>query len=371
MGLFAMALVLVRLIGLEQLALPGAALVSPRDIIMLLAAATIIIGAFVALRQDDARLLLAWSGISQGGYMILGLVSGAPLAVAGSLMHVFSYASYEAGLFMVVFAVIHRTGTADMNKLGGLVTRMPVSFLVLLMGIIGLAGLPPINGFVSKWMIYRGLLDQHLLLYFLVAVIGTLGSVLYCYKLIHNIFLGQLRLEHETVREVPWSMTAPMLLLAAVMFFTGYMPGLVLDWVASVQAWLGIAMPAYHLGGINTAGGNLDMLWLVSFLLIGFGIGAVIFYSGGRARRVHQLDNYAGGHFLSAATRYQYSYNFYPALNRLTGQLYRDSFRWLESGMLSFMQLASSGAQGVYRAVHPAIYLLAVLVLLLFFWVLD
>ena len=288
--------------------------------------------------------------------------------MAGGLSHVFSYATYEAGLFMVVFAVIHRTGTADMNRLGGLVTRMPLSFLVLLMGIIGLAGLPPINGFVSKWMIYRGLLDQGMVLYFLVSVIGTLGSVLYCYKLIHNIFLGQLRLEHHAVREAPWSMTVPMLVLGALMFATGYMPGLVLDWVAPAMAYLGIQPPEYTLGAILTAGADLDMLWLVTFMLIGFGIGAVIFYSAGRAQRVHQLNNYAGGHFLTADTRYQYSYNFYPALYRLIGPLYRNSFQWLESGVLSLMNFVSAGAQGIYRSVHPSLYLLAVVVLVSLFW---
>lgn len=370
MGLFAMALVLVKLVGFEYLAgVSGPqAWVTPQDVMLLASAATVIIGAYVALRQDDARLLLAWSGISQGGYMMLGLFSGAPLALAGGLSHVFSYATYEAGLFMVVFAVIHRTGTADMNRLGGLVTRMPLSFLVLLMGIIGLAGLPPINGFVSKWMIYRGLLDEGMVFYFMVAVIGTLGSVLYCYKLIHNIFLGQLRLEHEAVREAPWSMTVPMLILGALMFATGYMPGIVLDWVAPVMAYLGVQPPEYTLGAIMTAGADLDMLWLVSFMLVGFGIGAVIFYSAGRAQRVHQLDNYAGGHFLTADTRYQYSYNFYPALNRLIGPLYRNSFQWLESGVLSLMNFISAGAQGIYRSVHPSLYLLAAVVLVSLFW---
>ncbi|MEZ5541877.1 MAG: proton-conducting transporter membrane subunit [Pseudomonadota bacterium] len=370
MGLFAMALVLVRLIGFERLAGVGgpSAWITPQDVMLFISAATILVGAYVALRQDDARLLLAWSGISQGGYMMLGLFSGAPLAVAGGLSHLFSYATYEAGLFLTVFAVMHRTGTADLNKLGGLVTRMPLSFLVLLMGIIGLAGLPPINGFVSKWMIYRGLLDARMVFSFMIAVLGTLGSVLYCYKLIHNIFLGQLRLEHETVREAPWSMTLPMLVLGGLMFATGYMPGIVLDWVAPVMGYLGLQAPAYSLGAIHTAGADLDMLWLVTFMLAGFGVGAVIFYSAGRAQRVHQLDNYAGGHFLTADTRYQYSYNFYPALYRLIGPLYRDSFQWLESAVLSLLNFVSAGAQGIYRSVHPALYLLAVVVLVSLAW---
>jgi NADH-quinone oxidoreductase subunit M len=336
-----------------------------------IAAFTIILPTFTALRQTDARRLLAWHGIGQGGYMLLGVVIGDALGSAGGLMHVFNHATYQAALFFSVTAVVYRTGTGNLDRLGGLVTRMPIAFVTMLIGIIGLAGLPPMNGFVSKWLIYRSLINEGYPLLFLAAVIGTLGTILSVYKLIHNMFLGQLRLEHQQVREAPWSMTVPMLLLSAVVFVTGYLPGLVFDWIAPVQAALGLPPLVYHLGGVTTAGGNLDMRWLVSFMLVGFGIGALIFYAGGRARRVHQLDNYAGGHFLTAETRYQYSANFYPALHRLIGPLYRGSFQWLESGLVSMLELVSAGAQGIYRSVHPALYLLAVLVSVLFFWVVN
>ena len=85
----------------------------------------------------------------------------------------------------------------------------------MLVGIIGLAGMPPMNGFVSKWMVYRALMLEGYPLLFIASIIGTLGTILSVYKLIHNMFLGQLRLEHQQVREVPWSMAAPMMLLAA------------------------------------------------------------------------------------------------------------------------------------------------------------
>jgi hypothetical protein len=143
----------------------------------------------------------------------------------------------------------------------------------------------------------------------------------------------------------------------------------VLERIAPVLAWLGLPVPVFTLGAIHTGSGDLDMLWLVSFMLVGFGIGAVIFYGlGNRAQRVHQLDNYAGGHFLTAETRYQYSNNFYPALARLIGPLYRDSFQWLESALVSLLQFASAGAQGIYRSVHPSLYLLATVVLVLLAW---
>jgi formate hydrogenlyase subunit 3/multisubunit Na+/H+ antiporter MnhD subunit len=155
MGLFAIVVVLVQLIGIARLdgmAVPFTFL-SANGLLAWIAAFTIIFPTFTALKQNDARMLLAWHGIGQGGYMLMGLAVGSAMGSAGGLMHVFNHATYQAALFMSVFAVVHRTGTADLNKLGGLFTRMPLSFLVMLFGIIGLAGLPPMNGFVSKWLI--------------------------------------------------------------------------------------------------------------------------------------------------------------------------------------------------------------------------
>jgi NADH-quinone oxidoreductase subunit M len=236
---------------------------------------------------------------------------------------------------------------------------MPLSFLTLLVGIIGLAGLPPMNGFVSKWMVYRALVSEGMPLLFIAAVLGTFGTILSVYKLIHNMFLGQLRLEHEHVNEAPWSMMLPMLLLCVVIMATGMMPGLVLEVVAAAQRTIGLPEVPYILGGVASAQGSLDMLWVSGILFAGLAIGAVLFYgAGGRARRVHQLDNYAGGHFLTADVRYQYSDNFYAGLMHRIGPLYRSSFQWIESALISGVETAGMAMQGFYRQVQPAMWVL-------------
>lgn len=268
MGLFAILLVLVKLFGIvniDSLKIPFT-LIDARDLLAWIAVFTIILPTFTAMKQNDARHLLAWHGIGQGGYMLLGVVVADAMGGAGGLLHVFNHATYQAALFMAVTAVIHRTGTSDLNKLGGLVVRMPLSFMVLLVGIIGLAGLPPMNGFVSKWLVYRSLLNEGMPLLFLAAVIGTLGTILSVYKLIHNIFLGQLRIEHEQVKEAPWSMMIPMLILAAIIFITGLFPGIPLAWVASVQEVIGLPATDYTLGGVESVSGSLDMIWVIGVL---------------------------------------------------------------------------------------------------------
>lgn len=360
-GLYAIIVVIIQGMGvlsLRDLAVPFTFL-DGQLVIAWIAAATMIIPTYAALKQNDARYLLAWHGIGQGGYMLLGLVVGSPLAVAGGLLHVFNYAITQLPLLMVVFAVMYRTGTADLNKLGGLVARMPLSFLVLLFGIVSLAGLPPMSGFVSKWMIYRSLITEGMPLLFVAAVIATLGTILSVYKLIHNMFLGQLRVEHVDVREVPPSMLIPMLAMAAILFIYGFMPGLALQWIAAVQEALGLAPVSYILGGIDDPKGGLDMLWLVGILFAGTAVSALIFYGlAGRSRRVHQLDNYAGGHFLTAETRYQYSDNFYAGAMQLIGSWYRGSFEAMEKGIAEGVGLVAHGMEGVYRAAQPALLML-------------
>ena len=362
MGLYAIIVVLVVMVGiarLVQMEVPYTFLTS-RDLLAWIAALTVILPTYTALQQHDARYLLAWHGIGQGGYMVLGLVVGNSLGTAGGLLHVFNYAITQAALLMAVFAVMHRTGTADLNKMGGLVTRMPLSFLVLLFGIISLAGIPPMAGFVSKWLVYRSLLAEGMPFLFVAAVIGTLGTILSVYKLLHNMFLGQLRLEHEKIREVPLTMLMPMLALSVVIFLAGFMPGLFLGWIAAIQAQLGLPVIDYHLGGINDPQGSLDMIWIVSVLMAGIGVGALVFFGlGGRAKRVHQLDNYAGGHFLYAENRYQYSDNFYAGLMNLIGSWYRGSFAWLEGAVAASVDIVAYSVGGLYRFAQPTLFLLA------------
>jgi formate hydrogenlyase subunit 3/multisubunit Na+/H+ antiporter MnhD subunit len=368
MGLYAIILVFVGGVGVARLTAMEVpySFLSSRDLIAWIAALTVILPTYTALQQHDARYLLAWHGIGQGGYMLLGLMVGNAVGSAGGLLHVFNYAITQAALLMAVFAVLHRTGTSDLNKLGGLVTRMPLTFLVLLFGIISLAGLPPMAGFVSKWMVYRSLLTEGMPLLFVAAVIGTLGTILSVYKLIHNIFLGQLRLEHVEVREAPLSMLIPMLGLAALIFLVGTVPGPALSWVAEVQKSLGLPPVPFILGGVEDARGGLDMLWIVGILMAGFGVGALVFFGlGGRSKRVHQLDNYAGGHFLTAENRYQYSDNFYAGVMHLIGPWYRATFLWLEGALASGVETFSFAMNGLYRVVQPNLLILATAVAVL------
>jgi NADH-quinone oxidoreductase subunit M len=129
---------------------------------------------------------------------------------------------------------------------------------------------------------------------------------------------------------------------------------------------LGFPVLAHNLGGVESSNGGLDMIWVVSVLLAGFGIATLIFLLGGKSKRVHQLDNYAGGHFLTADTRYQYSDNFYPGLMHLIGPWYRSSFKQLERAITATMEFLSAAVGSFHRHGHPSFYLLTLVVVVLF-----
>jgi NADH-quinone oxidoreductase subunit M len=233
------------------------------------------------------------------------------------------------------------------------------------MGIIGLAGLPPMNGFVSKWLIYKSLLDANMPLLLVAASISTLGTILSVYKLIHNIFLGQLRKEHYTIKEAPASMILPMLLLVITAFIFGFMPGLSLELVDKAQLALGYELLPHHIGGVNWATGNLNMLLVTGVFFYGVTIGAIIFIFFGNKRHItHQWNNYAGGHFLFANIPYHYSHNFYPGLMRVIGSWYRGHIVQIEQGLINLVNTLAGAFHSLYR-IGSSLYLLILLVITL------
>ncbi len=268
-------------------------------------AVTILFAALRALLENDSKRILAWSTVGQGGYMFFGIAAGTAAVVAGGtvgaigmaggMFHVLNQCMYKGLLFFVAGAIEYRTrGTRDINDLGGLVKKMPVTFIAALLGTCGLIGLPLTNGFVSKWLIYKALiLGQHPFLAF-AAFLGTWGSVLYGYKFIHNIFLGQLPEKYEDVKEVPFSMQLPMIVLSAGIILFGILPGIPLTVVNAIGTSFGLQPldiciwgTAADTGALNTI--NIFFAILVAGLVV-WAVSKVARKEAG-VRRVAQHDS--------------------------------------------------------------------------------
>jgi NADH-quinone oxidoreductase subunit M len=307
-------------------------------------AISIIIGTFIALLQHDGKKLLAWHGIGQGGYMILGIALGSSLGVAGGIFHTLNYAICTVLLFFVVGAVQYRTGgITDLNRLGGLAKRMPITFIGGLLGVSGFIGIPLTNSFVSKWLIYKALIiDSHPFLAF-AALIGTWGTILSVFKFLHNIFLGQLSEEHKDVKEVPLTMQIPMLFFGGLVLLFGVFPGIPLRAVGLIETYFSIDPIRSTLFGVPKAVGELNMINIFAAV---FAAGLAVygvFSLARRSRRVTQYDNYAAGAPVPVG-QYQHSVRFYDQADRIIRPYLRDRvddfYGWIATQSTAFFEQA-------------------------------
>ena len=236
---------------------------------------TIIIAVMMALVQHDLRRLLAFHSISQVGYMVLGFGTGSAIGVAAGLFHMLNNTLYKSGLFLSGGAVAERKGTFDLEKLGGLAKFMPLVFCCALIFSLSISGLPPFNGFVSKWLLYSSVLaglstaqSLGLRMIFIFALAAAMfGSILTLasfIKFIHCVFLGQ---DHSggthPVEDAPWSMKLPLVVLSGFCVLLGLMPSLFLKGV--FEPWMGRQV------SFITGWGSVGVLMVLSLaLIIGF-----------------------------------------------------------------------------------------------------
>ena len=255
-------------------------------VLVVIATVTMIVGVMYALVQTDLKRMLAFSTVSQIGYMLLGIAIGTPLGIMAGLLHCLNHGFFKGGLFLNAGAVQHAAGTRDMNRLGGLAGKMPRTTLCWLVGVGNMAGIPLMSGFVSKWMIYTAALQAGWAIPAAAAWMVSLGTVFLCVKATSAVFLGPTtaatREAHEVSLPTQWAMglmavggvvlgLAPQ--IPFVWFFHPMLAALGLD--ASIRvSWLGMMAGA---GTFSTVGG---LVLAVASILFGAAIFALARISG-------------------------------------------------------------------------------------------
>lgn len=217
-------------------------------VLLWVGAITALLGNLMAVFQEDAKRLLAYSSIGQMGYALFGLALMNHLGWLMTLMFVINHFIYKSMLFLAVGGVAKRTGTRQMYQMGGLIKLMPLSFIAVLIGIIAMSGVPPLSGFGGRWIAYNALMDSDTRL--AVAVLFLAGPIafLYLFRLIHTIFMGQLKDELRRVREAPFWILLPQMLFVVLLLAFALVPGLALQ---EVDHYLRAFFP--H-GGLEWAG---------------------------------------------------------------------------------------------------------------------
>jgi len=275
--------------------------------------------------------------------MILGVGVATSLGIAGGIFHILNYAICVATLFFVAGAIEYRTGgVRDLNELGGLIKKMPVTFIAGLAGISGLIGIPLTNGFISKWLIYKALIVGNYPFLAFAALIGTWGTILYGYKFLHNIFLGQLPEKYRDVKEVPWTMQLPMILLTLAIILFGILPGIPLKVISRIESSFGIEAISISYFGMPQEIGELNTINILATVLVAGGVVYLLFSLSAKSRKVSQEDSYAAGSFVPEE-KYQYSVRFYDQVYRIIGPYLRDVvddfYYWLARKSKDFFQV--------------------------------
>lgn len=183
-------------------------------IMMTIGAITILLAVMMALIQKDFKRLLSYHAISQVGYMILGIGTALPVGIVGGLFHMINHAMYKSCLFLTGGSVEKQTGTTDLNKLGGLGRKMPITFICFLVAAAAISGVPPFNGFFSKELIFDGALESGAIFY-IAAVLGAFFTAASFLKLGHTVFLGKQTTQTKKVKESSWPMLLPMTIIAS------------------------------------------------------------------------------------------------------------------------------------------------------------
>jgi len=191
-------------------------------IIAVIGLATILLAAIIAIAQTDIKKVLAYSTVSQLGYMFLGLGVG---AYTGAFFHVITHAFFKALLFLCAGSVIHAvSGEQDMRNMGGLRKKLPVTFITMLIGTIAISGIPPFSGFFSKDEILAHVYTYSKPMYVL-GVIGSMFTAFYMFRLLYLTFFGKFRGTHEQehhLHESPSLMTIPLIILAILSIVGGF-----------------------------------------------------------------------------------------------------------------------------------------------------
>jgi NADH:ubiquinone oxidoreductase subunit 5 (subunit L)/multisubunit Na+/H+ antiporter MnhA subunit len=253
------------------------------ETLMWVGTVTMAVGVMYAMVQTDLKRMLAFSTVSQIGYMMMGLGIGTPLAITAGLLHCLNHGFFKGGLFLTAGSVQHAAGTRDMNQLGGLAGRMPQTTLSWLIGVGAMMGFPLMSGFASKWMLYAAALQAGQVAPAVIAWAVSLGTVFLGVKATSAVFLGPLPENIKDPHESPASMIWGMGFLAAVSVILGVAPQLAVNTLlnpvlralslgAGVHVtWFGLSSDA---GTFSTTGG---LVLAVVSLVIGGAIYALAY----------------------------------------------------------------------------------------------
>jgi len=277
---------------------PGSAM---SILLMVIGSITIVAAVAMALFQRNFLKFLGFSTISQVGYIVLGFGTGLSLGILGGLFHMVNNAIYKSCLFLGGGAVEEKTGEVNLEKLGGLSRLMPITFTTFLISGLAIAGIPPLSGFASKWLIYQGIVElvrikPYAFIFLLAAMFGSILTLASYLMVLHSIFFGERPAGAAKVKDVGFGMALPMVLLALLSVVFGVFAQLPIRYL--LGPILGKTVSGLeNLTLIGLWNPTLATLLIICGLIIGF-----IVYMLRRVRAVKVSEVFVGGEVVASTT---------------------------------------------------------------------
>ncbi|MFA5032987.1 MAG: proton-conducting transporter membrane subunit [bacterium] len=189
-------------------------------VLMIIGSFTLIAAVMMAMVQHNIMKLLSYHAVSQVGYMVIGIGTGLPIGIAGGLFHMVNNAIYKSCLFLCGGSAAKTANSAEIENMGGLSKSLPWTFGACLVAALSISGVPPFNGFFSKWMVYQGIIESGRsgtgiwVLWLIAAMFGSALTLASFVKLIHGVFLGQKRNSQDVKEKESFATAAPVVVLA-------------------------------------------------------------------------------------------------------------------------------------------------------------
>ena len=338
------------------------------EIIAWVGGITALLGGIYAFMSDDAKKLLAYSSISQLGYVLVGLGLFTPYSFSAGIFHSVAHFVFEGVLFTTVAGVIHRLGTSDLRRMGGLIKKMPISFIGLLLGIIAASGIPPTIGFPGKWLLYEAIIMKGDLFLVSLVFFASITAFLYSYKLVHSIFLGKLHKEHRDVKEAPAGYVVATIIFLIPIIVFGVFPGVIFEKI------YGFTKPVFNHDVFFTFNSLKTQIGFVKVPVAGIALAAMFAFSfilyliAGRSYRAKQEDNYTAGEWVDEDFASHYAQEFYGFMRKAFGKLLDLSAEKFWNGVLTIFKAFSELTRKIYTGDvrDYALYLLFFLIVLVF-----
>lgn len=199
---------------------------------------SIIMGSFLALHQSNLKKRLAYSTISQLGYILLGLVMLDKEAFMGGLLHLVNHAVIKITLFFCVGAILYTTHKTDISQIRGIGKEMPITMGCFAVAAVSLIGIPPTNGFVSKWYLAQGGLNVGKWIFPIILLLSALLTALYLLPVVTEAFFRKGDNEAVVVKEAPMKMLVPIVAITVIIVLLGFFPNIVITFIESIASEL-------------------------------------------------------------------------------------------------------------------------------------